>query len=188
MWVPNCGSTKNTSRARYEPCKWGHKTHSLPWRGSKRFLKLYQQERQEREAQKAQARRGSRQSSDQGARGNALETQMMEKLYRRKTRQKIKGKDQEWENENPGRAFNRNGRALQQQDFGQTKDKGEGKPVTGNARGSQNTARPFHACLGCALERFRIHFSRVSRHASGKQTQAAFSLHWKWPAAFVFSH
>lgn len=49
------------------------------------------------------------------------------------------------------------------------------KPVTGNARGSQNTALPFCTWLGCALERFRIHFSRVSMDAVGKQTQAVFT-------------
>lgn len=84
-----------------------------------------------------------------------------------------KGKDWEWENENPVRAFCKGtGEHFSSRILDRPRTKEKGMQVTGNARGSQNTALPFSAWIGCALERFRIHFSRVSMGAAGKQTQA----------------
>lgn len=182
MWVRNCGSTENTSRARYKPCKCGHNdtqlalerlnAKTIPVGKAEGSTESTGQKRLQRRQWARNKRKGIRNRDD----GETVQEE---------NQTENKRKNQEWENENPVRADRESTSAA---GFWTHQGQRRRKPVTGNARDSQNTALPFCAWLGCALGRFRIHFSRMAMDAAGKQTKAVFSLHWKWPAAFVFSH
>lgn len=113
--MPNCGSTKNTSRARYKPCKLGHqdtqlalerlnsKTTPVEKAGEGSTENTGQKGLQTRQGPRSK-RKGIR-NTDDG------------EIAQEENQTENKGKNQEWENENPVRAFNRNRRAFQQQDF-----------------------------------------------------------------------